>query len=420
MGRPRVDALKIAMPDPMNPAADIVIFGATHAGIRLAERLGERPGRVRLIDPAPDTAGVARRLDRVCGDFAVPDDIGRARVVYVLTDEDKVNIRIALAIRRVSPSVPIVITLTQSRLGEKLARQLKNFAFINPPELAAERFVEAVYAPRPAAPAAEPVAPAPPDEVGGREGWQLDPLVLRAVAVIALIGTLGTCYFHVAEHLRWIDAVYFVVTMMTTVGFGDISLRDSSTLSKLVGVCVMIASVVNTAVIFALVTDSLLKKRLVLSFGRRRVRLSGHVVVAGIGSVGLRVVEELLARGESVVVIDHREQGRYLPAIYARRLPAIIGDARSERTLRDAGLLRAKALLSVTNDDLANLEIGLNAKALHPAMRVVLRIYDQELAQSLREQLDVHFAFSTSAVAAEVLAKFVDAPPGRLGAEGGI
>jgi Trk K+ transport system NAD-binding subunit len=175
----------------------------------------------------------------------------------------------------------------------------------------------------------------------------------------------------------------------------------------------MIGSVATTAVIFALITDSLLRKRLVLSFGSRRIRASGHIVVAGIGSVGLRVVEQLRARGESVVVIDSHENGRYLPAIYAKRLPAIIGDARLERTLRAAGLARAKALLSVTNDDLANLEIGLNAKLLRPDMRVVLRIFDQELAQSLREQLDIHFAFSMSAIAAEVLAKFAESPPGR-------
>ncbi len=392
------------------PAPDVFIFGATHVGIRLAERLTAQARRVCVLDrgaaPIP-----ARPWDHVCCDFAVLPDLAAARVVYVVTDEDKLNIRLALAVRRANRAVPVVITLTQSRLGEKLARHLENFAFINPPELAAGRFVEAIYAAKPTDTASPRVDLLPPNPEA-RERWHPDPLILRAVAVLVSIGFLATCYFHGAEHLRWIDALYFVVTMMATVGFGDISLRDSTTLSKLVGVGVMIASVANTAVIFALMTDSLLRKRLVLSFGRRRIRLSDHIVVAGIGSVGLRVVEHLRARGESVVVIDRHENGRYLPAIYAQRLPAIIGDARTERTLRDAGLARAKALLSVTNDDLANLEIGLNAKLLRPEMRVVLRIFDQELAQSLREQLDIHFAFSMSAIAAEVLVKFAASPPG--------
>lgn len=398
------------MSSPSSVLSDVTIFGGSHLGVRLAERLVGEARRVTVIDPAP-APGTARTWVHTQNEFAVPAEIGGARVVYVVTDQDKLNIRIALAVRRVSATVPIVIALTQSRLGEKLARHLANFAFVNPPELAAGRFVEAIYAPRPASTDAVPPVPAPP-ESEARGLWHPDPLVLRAVMVIAAIGVLATCYFHLAEHLRWIDALYFTVTMMATVGFGDISLKDSSTLSKLVGVAVMIASVANTAVIFALITDSLLKKRLVLSFGRRRIRLRDHIVVAGVGSVGLRVVEQLRARGETVVVIDSHEGGRYLPAIYAKRLPAIIGDARTERTLRDAGLGQAKALLSVTNDDLTNLEIGLNSKLLNPGMRVVLRIFDQELAQSLREQLDIHFAFSMSAIAAEDLVKFADAPPG--------
>jgi voltage-gated potassium channel Kch len=98
-------------------------------------------------------------------------------------------------------------------------------------------------------------------------------------------------------------------------------------------------------------------------------------------------------------------------AIYARRLPVVIGDAKLERTLRDAGLLRAKALLSVTSDDLTNLEVGLNAKLLNPGMRVVLRVYDQVLAQALHESLDIHFAFSTSAIAAGALAQLAAGAP---------
>lgn len=44
----------------MNPPMDVVIFGASHVGVRLAERLGEQPGQVLVIDPVPAIAGVAR------------------------------------------------------------------------------------------------------------------------------------------------------------------------------------------------------------------------------------------------------------------------------------------------------------------------------------------------------------------------
>jgi voltage-gated potassium channel Kch len=224
--------------------------------------------------------------------------------------------------------------------------------------------------------------------------WRPDPLVLRAVLVLFAIGVVATGYFHFAEKLRWIDALYFTVTTMATVGFGDISLKDSSTFSKLFGVALMIASVANTAVIFALITDSLLKKRLVLSLGRRHIGQAGHMIVVGLGAVGLRVVEQLRARGETVVIIESQEGGRHLPAIYAKRLPAIIGDARLERTLRDAGLPRAKAILSVTSDDLANLEIGLNAKLLNPSVRGDRRRSAREVRRRTAAQCGVNHLVS--------------------------
>ncbi len=392
----------------MNPA-EIIIFGATHVGLRLARRLTVTGHRVRVIDRPAEPPESPEGWEYTSADFTSPAKLDHARLAYVVTDEDKLNIRTALAVRSAYPDLPIVITLVQSRLGKKLARHLHLFSFISPSELAADKFVDAIYAPAPLTESvSQPIEIAPEPEVP--KAWNIDPLVLRAVIFFAALSLFTTVYFHYAERLSWIDAWYFVVTLMTTVGFGDISLRTSSTLSKIIGTILMILSVTNTVIIFALITDSLLRRRMVLSFGRKRIKQSDHVLVVGIGSVGMKVVEELLARGERVTVIEDDVNGRFMPTIYALRVPTIIGDAKLERTLRDAGLLTAKALISVTSDDLTNLEIGLNAKLLNPNARVVLRIYDYLLAQALDERLEIHFALSASAIAAEELAKQVESP----------
>lgn len=388
----------------------IIIFGATHVGLRLARRLSAGGHTVRVVDHAPAPPEPPEGWAYTSADLTAPSRLDDTRLVYIVTDEDKLNLRLALAVRSAYPELPIVITLVQSRLGKKLARHLSHFAFISPPELAAKKFVGAVDADAPAKEqSVPPVIIEPEPEL--RKAWHLDPLVLRAVLFFAVLALFTTIYFHYAENISWVDAWYFVVTLMTTVGFGDISLIKSSTLSKVIGTMLMIASVTNTAIIFALITDSLLRRRMMLSVGRKRIKQSDHVIVVGIGSVGMQVVEELLERGESVTIIEDDINGRFMPALYELRLPTIIGDAKLERTLRDAGLPAAKALISVTSDDLTNLEIGLNAKLLNPQARVVLRIYDYVLAQALDEQLDIHFAFSASAIAAEELARFATETP---------
>ncbi len=378
-------------------------------GLRLARRLALNGHCVRVIDRPAESPELPAGWEYTSADFVAPVKLDHARIAYIVTDEDKLNLRTALAVRGAYPDLPIVITLVQSRLGKKLARHLNHFSFLSPSELAADKFVDAVFAPAPPSEAIrKPVEIAPDPELP--KPWNIDPLVLRAVIFFASLALFTTLYFHYAEQLSWIDSWYFVVTLMTTVGFGDISLRTSSTLSKVIGTILMILSVTNTAIIFALITDSLLRRRMVLSFGRKRIKQSDHVLVVGMGSVGLKVVEELLERGERVTVIESDVNGRFMPTIYALRVPTIIGDAKLERTLRDAGLADAKALISVTNDDLTNLEIGLNAKLLSPNTRVVLRIYDYLLAQALDERLEIHFAFSASSIAAEELAKQIKSP----------
>jgi Trk K+ transport system NAD-binding subunit len=386
---------------------DVIIFGATHIGIRLAMKLAAKFSRVLVIDrnPVPPQEPLGWLYES--GDFTIPASLDGVQIIYAVTEEDSLNIRIALAVRNASQTMPIIITLVQSRLGKKLARHLDNFQYVCPPELAAKKVVDAIYAPS-TAPAQKTSPLIGDEEAPLKAPFRIDPLILYAISASALMATLSTVYFRYSENLAWLDAFYFVVTLMATVGFGDISLRDSTPIAKLIGIMLMIASVTNTAVIFALITDSLLKHRLTLSFGRRRIKDSDHIIVVGAGSVGFKVIEELIKYGESVVVVESDPHGKYMPTIYARRVRAIIGDAMFESTLRDASLPQAKALLSMTSDDLTNLEIALNSKAIAPDVRVILRIYDQTLAQSLDQRLDIHFTMSMSMTAAVALAQYAD------------
>ena len=60
--------------------------------------------------------------------------------------------------------------------------------------------------------------------------------------------------------------------------------------------------------------------------------MTGHVVVVGLGSVGIRVVEGLLAEGRQVVVVERDAQNRYLDRARALRVPVVIADATQRQT----------------------------------------------------------------------------------------
>ncbi len=129
-----------------------------------------------------------------------------------------------------------------------------------------------------------------------------------------------------------------------------------------------------------------------------------HIVVCGLGKLGYRVVEQLLQFGEEVVGIEQREEGRFVERLREMGVPVIIADARQPEALVKAGVPRARAIIPCTQDDLTNLAIALDAREMKPDIRVVMRMFDAELARKVERGFGIHTVFSTSALAAPAFA----------------
>jgi Trk K+ transport system NAD-binding subunit len=136
-----------------------------------------------------------------------------------------------------------------------------------------------------------------------------------------------------------------------------------------------------------------------------------HTIVVGIGPVGYQIVQGLAELHEPVVAVQ-REEARdpaLLETIVDSGVPLIRGDGRAVKTLEQAGVRKARAIILATSDDLTNLDAGLTARDLNPAIRVVLRLFDESLASK------VHGAFAMPAIStARVSAPaFIRAATGR-------
>lgn len=369
-----------------------IIIGSTRTGVSLAVKLDAANIPVRLID-------TGECHDRSVYDFYIPvnhldgvlDIEGTA--YFVTFDEDSKNVNMCLSIRSRHPDARIYTMFTQESLGKKLSTCISNFYYINPSKQAGKKFVNA---------ALSDLNPG----VEAKFEWpkirfKPDSLVKAAILFISCIVVTSTTFFHFHDGLPWIDSFYFTITMMTTVGFGDYSLRDQSDLSKIFGSLIMILSVTSIAMIFALVSDSIIRRRKELTMGRSSYKGKNHVIVVGGGSVGLNVIEELLNLGEQPVVLDRTLDGRHTHEIVKLGVPHLVGDARDEHNLYRAGLGRCKALICVTENDLTNLEVGLDSKSARPDLRIVLRIYDINIANNIKTATGITHTMSMSSIAAD-------------------
>ena len=126
----------------------------------------------------------------------------------------------------------------------------------------------------------------------------------------------------------------------------------------------------------------------------------GHVIVAGLGNVGTRVVGELHDLGFDVACVDRDPRARGVAMARRLHLPVVIGEAYQEQALRAAGLDTAIALVSVTDSDMTNLEAALQARALRADLRLVVSLYDDDLAQRVQQTVGNIVSRSVSYMAA--------------------
>jgi Trk K+ transport system NAD-binding subunit len=232
-------------------------------------------------------------------------------------------------------------------------------------------------------------------------------MALGALVFVVLVSTvvLRIGYELSGRHISSLVALYFTVETITTVGYGDFSFSHENPWLMAFAVGMMIAGALFVAVFFALLTNAIVGRRIEESLGRVRITgLTGHVLVIGLGTVGLQVVERLVAAGSDVVVVDKNEHNRHLGQARALGVPVVIADATQPRVLASVRLGAASAVAVLTSDDMANLETGLAVRdQLGPrwgTVPVVLRIFDPQFATSVKETFGFRSVRSTAALAA--------------------
>jgi voltage-gated potassium channel len=129
-----------------------------------------------------------------------------------------------------------------------------------------------------------------------------------------------------------------------------------------------------------------------------------HVIVLGAGHVGIRVIRVLAELGVDVVVIEINPSKECEFVLNELRIPMLIEDGRATTTLIKAGLQHAEAFLTCTGDDHINLESIMKVRQINPNVRIVARVWDDNLGVQLQKFLGVNEIISSSGISAPVFA----------------
>jgi len=445
-----------------------VVCGSDSTTIRIVQELRNVGAPVTVIVPDSDADRahemaecgarlvVAPRLnENALREAGVPT----AQAIAFVMPDDLGNVHAALTAEELNPDIRMVVHVVNPRLGEFLDGLLAHCTVLSAASMAAPEFVTAaleesevqsitVAGRTVAAGPAELLADPPlaglartrpggqvellPDgradivlaervrRLPRRVHPRLDDFLtdlqrifdarLRMVGLVlvavTLVCTAVIHYWPGGRDFNWQDSLYYAVAIVTLTGFDDIPVMNTSAWVRLLGVGVQLLGLIMVSLVTAAIVDAFIGASLARSFGGLRGKPRGHVVVCGLGTVGTRVAELLHNRGFNVVAVEGDPDKPGVRTARALRIPVLIGDASQDVVLYEARLHRCRALLALTNNDVANLQAGLYARERNPDARIVLRLFDHEFAARVQSRLGLGTTRSVSMLAAPA---FVDA-----------
>jgi voltage-gated potassium channel len=214
------------------------------------------------------------------------------------------------------------------------------------------------------------------------EDLQAVPLGIFYYALIALgglitYGIIGSIYI---MHLNIINAIYFTIVTIATVGYGDI--LPVTDLQKLFAVSLALGGVGLIAYVFSLSVSVVTMTVEEITSGSKVRKLmasmENHFVLCGYGRVGAAVFKELKERNQKAIIIEKNTDLVEKELWQDPKILAIPGDATDESVMKEAGIERARGVIITTGDDVDNLFITLTSREIQPETWIVARASKKE------------------------------------------
>lgn len=369
----------------------VLVIGRTDAGRRACALLQHGGTRVTHLAEPTDSG-----LKEALGVGA--DGVDGVDGVAVLLHDDIKVLRYVLVVHHIRPELRIFATMFDRTARAQVQRTVQDCVVLSPAAASVPRLIAAVLG-------VDDLGQASVHRVDTQawkrlrvleEGVEVRPFTLdRTVAMRGRIGRLlgqwrpydagtGVLIVGVAGLLAvtGIDAALGLLheglleslynATRTTATISSPEMPDDPRIlawASLAAVLVM----AFTAMFAAGLVNYLLSGRHVALVGRRVVPQRGHVIIVGMGQVGLRLAQHLQELGVAVLGVEQDPKARTLEIARRSGIPVLIGDGASRQFLQRARVHRCLAVVAAGSQERDNIAVAVSALAVHEQARVVLR-----------------------------------------------
>lgn len=204
----------------------------------------------------------------------------------------------------------------------------------------------------------------------------MDPVRRIVLSLIVLLGivSLGTSGFILIEGWGPLDSLYMSVITLSTIGFKEV--HDLSDQGKIFTMVLIVFGVSTLGYLVSSMVQLMFEGQIQRIIGRKKVEkridaLHDHYIICGYGRIGSMICRELSTCKVPFVVVERDTE--VLEKIEDDQFLWMKGDATVDETLVQAGIMRARGLVSVVTSDSENVYITLTARGLNPGLYILAR-----------------------------------------------
>ncbi|MEM2924950.1 MAG: NAD-binding protein [Methanocellales archaeon] len=187
--------------------------------------------------------------------------------------------------------------------------------------------------------------------------------------------------FMIIEEKSFIDSIYWAVVTLATVGYGDII--PHTEIGKILTMILIVVGITMYGLIIQSFGTVLVKKVFREVMGMKECNFSGHVIIAGWNSLGEELLMELKANNINVAIVT--KDSNAVQRIQDLGGYAIFGDYTKDKTLLDAGIKNARAIVIIAESDLDVLVTALRCRALNKNIEMIAKVKNNDIIEVVKE-----------------------------------
>lgn len=176
------------------------------------------------------------------------------------------------------------------------------------------------------------------------------------------------------ENSSFADSLYMTIITVSSVGYGEIVPLSPN--GRIFTMILILLGVGFIMLMFSKITEAVVEGELKAIYGRLKMKkkvleLSDHYLICGFGRIG-RVICDLLKEADKPFVVIENSP-KVIRELTELNYLFLDGEASNDDILLQAGIKRAKGLISVVSSDADNVYITLSARGLNNDLYIMAR-----------------------------------------------